>query len=44
MGCKMANSLSRDKYIFLQEFSWIMTKLDNFAFFAAPNSQTQLYK
>lgn len=37
------NSVSRDRHIFLQEF-WIMTKLDNFAIFAAPNSQTQLYK
>lgn len=37
------NSVSRDKHIFLQEF-WIMTALDNFAIFAAPNSQIQLYK
>lgn len=41
---RMLNSVSRDKHIFLQEFSWIMTELDNFAVFAAPNSQTQLYK
>lgn len=40
----MLNSVSRDKHIFVQEFPWIMTELDNFAIFAAPNSQTQLYK
>lgn len=41
---RMLNSVSKDKHIFIQEFSWIMIKLDNFAIFAAPNSQTQLYK
>lgn len=41
---RMLNSVSRDKHIFLQEVSWIMTKLDNFAIFAAPSRQTQLYK
>lgn len=41
---RMLNSGSRDKHIFLQEFSWIMTKLDNFAIFVAPSRQTQLYK